>query len=67
MANLGLGIVFVAVPWLYIDLNAAGVLYFAWLASATLRPDGKESTTSKVNKGSLVEAPEISRGDTRDP
>ena len=41
MANLGLGIVFVAVPWLYIDLNAAGVLYFAWLASATLRPDGK--------------------------
>ena len=41
MANLGLGIVFVAVPLLYIDLNAAGVLYFAWLASATLRPDGK--------------------------
>jgi threonine/homoserine/homoserine lactone efflux protein len=40
MANLGLGIVFVAVPWLYIGLKAAGVLYLAWLAVRTLRPGG---------------------------
>ena len=40
MANLGLGIVFVAVPWLYIGLKAAGVLYLAWLAWKTLRPGG---------------------------
>ena len=40
MANLGLGIVFVAVPWLYIGLKAAGVLYLALLAWKTLRPGG---------------------------
>ena len=40
MANLGLGVVFVVVPWLYIGLKAAGVLYLAWLAFKTLRPGG---------------------------
>jgi threonine/homoserine/homoserine lactone efflux protein len=40
MANLGLGVVFVAVPWLYIGLKAAGVLYLGWLAFKTLRPGG---------------------------
>jgi threonine/homoserine/homoserine lactone efflux protein len=28
------------VPWLYIALKAAGVLYLAWLAFKTLRPGG---------------------------
>jgi threonine/homoserine/homoserine lactone efflux protein len=39
-ANLGLGVVFVVVPWLYIGLKAAGVLYLACLAWTTLRPGG---------------------------
>ena len=40
MANLGLSVVFVVVPWLYIGLKAAGVLYLAWLAFKTFRPGG---------------------------
>lgn len=40
MANLGLGIVFVVVPWLYMGLKAAGVAYLAWLAWKALRPGG---------------------------
>jgi threonine/homoserine/homoserine lactone efflux protein len=40
MANLGLSAVFVAVPWLYIGLKAAGVAYLLWLAWAALRPNG---------------------------
>ncbi|WP_307486646.1 LysE family translocator [Microbacterium trichothecenolyticum] len=40
MANLGLAVVFVVVPWLYIGLKAAGVLYLAFLAWKTLRPGG---------------------------
>lgn len=40
MANLGLAVVFVAVPWLYVGLKAAGVLYLAWLAWKALRPGG---------------------------
>ncbi|GAB3393283.1 LysE family translocator [Humibacter soli] len=40
MANLGLAVVFVVVPWLYIGLKAAGVLYLAWLAWKALRPGG---------------------------
>lgn len=39
-ANLGLAVVFVVVPWLYIGLKAAGVLYLAWLAWKALRPGG---------------------------
>jgi threonine/homoserine/homoserine lactone efflux protein len=41
MANLGLGVVFVAVPWLYVGLKAAGVLYLMWLAWQALRPGGR--------------------------
>ncbi|OYO16231.1 lysine transporter LysE [Enemella evansiae] len=39
-ANFGLAIVFVAVPWLFIGLKAAGVAYLAWLAWQALRPGG---------------------------
>ncbi|MFB2586820.1 LysE family translocator [Herbiconiux liukaitaii] len=41
MANLGLAVVFVAVPWLFTALKAAGVAYLAWLAWQTLRPGGR--------------------------
>jgi threonine/homoserine/homoserine lactone efflux protein len=40
MTNLGLAVVFVAVPWLYIGLKAAGVLYLARLAWKALRAEG---------------------------
>lgn len=40
MANLGLAIVFVAVPWLFIGFKAAGVMYLAWLSWRALRPGG---------------------------
>lgn len=40
MANLGLAIVFVAVPWLFIGLKAAGVAYLVWLSWQALRPGG---------------------------
>ncbi|GAA4676450.1 LysE family translocator [Frondihabitans cladoniiphilus] len=40
MANVGLAAVFVVVPWLYIGLKTAGVVYLAWLAFQTLRPGG---------------------------
>jgi threonine/homoserine/homoserine lactone efflux protein len=40
MANLGLAAVFVIVPWLYIGLKAAGVLYLSYLAWQALRPGG---------------------------
>ena len=40
MANLGLALVFVVVPWLYIGFKAAGVLYLLVLAWRALRPGG---------------------------
>lgn len=40
LVNLGLAVVFVVVPWLYIGLKAAGVLYLAWLAWKALKPGG---------------------------
>lgn len=40
MANIGLAVVFVAVPWLFIGLKAAGVAYLAWLSWQALRPGG---------------------------
>jgi len=40
MANLGLAVIFVAVPWLYIGLKAAGVFYLGWLGWKALRPGG---------------------------
>lgn len=40
MANLGLAMVFVAVPWLFVGFKAAGVAYLAWLAWKALRPGG---------------------------
>lgn len=40
MANVGLAVVFVAVPWLYIAFKAAGVVYLAYLAWRALRPGG---------------------------
>lgn len=40
MANLGLSAVFIAVPWLYIGLKAAGVVYLLWLAWKALKPHG---------------------------
>lgn len=41
MANLGLAVVFVAVPWLFIGLKAAGVAYLLYLAGEALRPSGR--------------------------
>jgi threonine/homoserine/homoserine lactone efflux protein len=43
MANLGLAVVFVAVPWLYVGVKAAGVIYLAWLAVKALRGGAFES------------------------
>lgn len=40
MANLGLAIVFVAVPWLFVGLKAVGVAYLAWMTWQALRPGG---------------------------
>ncbi|MFI5859949.1 LysE family translocator [Streptomyces sp. NPDC051546] len=41
MGNLGLAVVFVAVPWLFIGFKAVGVLYLAHLAWQALRPGGR--------------------------
>jgi threonine/homoserine/homoserine lactone efflux protein len=41
MANLGLAVVFVAVPGLYIGFKVVGVAYLAWLAWQALRPGGR--------------------------
>ncbi|MFF2520209.1 LysE family translocator [Streptomyces sp. NPDC058086] len=41
MANLGLAVVFVAVPWLFIGFKAVGVVYLAYLAWHALRPGGR--------------------------
>ncbi|MCM1965916.1 LysE family translocator [Streptomyces sp. G1] len=41
MGNLGLAVVFVAVPWLFIGFKTAGVLYLAHLAWQALRPGGR--------------------------
>jgi threonine/homoserine/homoserine lactone efflux protein len=41
MANLGLAVVFVAVPWVFIGLKAAGAVYLAYLAWQALRPGGR--------------------------
>ncbi|UVI35594.1 LysE family translocator [Brevibacterium spongiae] len=41
MANLGLAMVFLAVPWLFIALKVLGALYLLWLAYQTLRPGGR--------------------------
>ncbi len=41
MAGAGLAVVFVAVPWLFIGLKAAGVVYLAYLAWQALKPSGR--------------------------
>ncbi len=41
MANLGLAVVFVALPWLFIGFKAVGVAYLAYLAWQALRPSGR--------------------------
>jgi threonine/homoserine/homoserine lactone efflux protein len=41
MASLGLAVVFVAVPWLFIGFKAVGVVYLAHLAWQALRPGGR--------------------------
>lgn len=40
MANIGLAVVFVAVPWLYMSFKAAGAVYLGYLAWQALRPGG---------------------------
>ncbi len=40
MANIGLAVVFVAVPWLYIGFKAAGAMYLGYLAWQAVRPGG---------------------------
>src|SRR5438045_3351485 len=39
-SNVGLAVVFVAVPWLYIGFKAAGAAYLAYLAYHALKLDG---------------------------
>lgn len=41
LANLGLAVVFVLVPWLYIGFKAAGAAYLGYLAWQALRPGGR--------------------------
>lgn len=41
MANLGLTVVFIAVPWLFIGFKAAGAAYLAYLAWQALKPGGR--------------------------
>ncbi|HET9102547.1 MAG TPA: LysE family translocator [Solirubrobacteraceae bacterium] len=41
MANVGLAVVFILVPWLYIALKAAGAIYLGFLAWRALRPGGR--------------------------
>jgi threonine/homoserine/homoserine lactone efflux protein len=41
MANLGLAVVFVAVPWLFIGFKAAGAAYLGFLAWQALKPGGR--------------------------
>jgi len=41
MANVGLAVVFVAVPWLFIGFKAAGAAYLAYLAWHALKPGGR--------------------------
>lgn len=40
MANLGLAVVFIAVPWLYVGFKAAGAIYLGCLAWRALRRGG---------------------------
>lgn len=40
MANVGLAVVFLSVPWLYIALKAIGAAYLGYLAWRALRPGG---------------------------
>lgn len=40
LANVGMAVVFVAVPWLYTGVKAFGVVYLARLAWGSLRPGG---------------------------
>ena len=41
LANVGLAVVFVAVPWLFRGFKAAGALYLGYLAWQALRPGGR--------------------------
>jgi threonine/homoserine/homoserine lactone efflux protein len=41
MANLGLAVVFVLVPWLFMAFKAAGAAYLAYLAWQALKPGGR--------------------------
>ena len=41
MANVGLAVVFLLVPWVYIGFKAAGAVYLACLAWRALRPGGR--------------------------
>jgi threonine/homoserine/homoserine lactone efflux protein len=40
MANVGLAVVFLVVPWLYVAMKACGAAYLLYLAWKTLRPGG---------------------------
>ncbi|MFC7753852.1 LysE family translocator [Tsukamurella soli] len=41
IANVGLAVVFVAVPWLYIGFKAVGAAYLGYLAWQALKPGGR--------------------------
>lgn len=41
MANLGLAVVFLAVPWLFIGVKIVGVIYLGYLAWQALKPGGR--------------------------
>ncbi|WP_227985063.1 LysE family translocator [Nocardia spumae] len=48
MTNLGLAVVFVVVPWLYIGCKAAGAVYLAYLAWQALRAGGRGLFETRV-------------------
>lgn len=41
LANVGLAVVFVAVPWLFMGFKAVGAAYLAYLAWQALKPGGR--------------------------
>lgn len=41
MANVGLAVVFVLVPWLFVVFKAVGAVYLAYLAWQALKPGGR--------------------------
>jgi threonine/homoserine/homoserine lactone efflux protein len=54
MANLGLALVFVAVPWLYIGVKSVGAAYLGYLAWQALKPGGRGLFETQALEGDPV-------------